>query len=294
LQKPYRLSPRIAGQVELPTCCPRCLYYFLIMRKLPFVFPMPGIMHIMDKATKEYANAHFAKFGKAPSQFGPFAKTVASVNFPFQMEHPWSDNLTLTARPDFMLEHRNGSISLIDFKTSKQDGMGKVFVPQYEIQVIGYSWVAEKNGIGKFTNPGLIYADADSEEIYADPLAFKTDNGFSLSFSFKAHEVELDYERLKKAIREVEKLLKQKRPPAGADNCKDCILLSRLCDLDNAMRAEDAVLSRYAYDCRLAYQSQWDSRRARGTPKQIEELLAIVDELASPNYNGIWTLWFDE
>lgn len=63
-----------------------------------------------------------------------------------------------------------------------------------------------------------------------------------MPFHFHAYEVDLDYSRLTRCLKEVKRLWDVARPPKGATNCKDCRLLTRLIDFENNLRGQDQWL----------------------------------------------------
>jgi hypothetical protein len=247
---PFKISARNAGATAVESYCPRCFWYLLRLKRLPFNIT-PGILNYMEQMQKAFVKGHLAKHRRLPAAFGPFADCTKPVDFPYAMEALHSETgVIVTARPDMMLLTPKRKTALLDLKTSKPDGGGKVFHPQYEVQVVGYSWVAQENGIGPIEKTGLVYCWADTEAFKEDPLSYKTDNGISVPFKFKGEEVPLDLSRLTKALKESKRIWQLSQPPRGRDKCKDCALFARIFDLEDQIRqhAKDMVLidRRYA------------------------------------------------
>jgi hypothetical protein len=286
-----KISARNAGQVELEKYCPRCCWYLLRLKKMPFQIGMPGIMFYMERAEKEFILSFLKKFDAVPKYFGPFADCIEPVEFPFSMcEHHEETGVDVSARVDMMLRKKDGKICLLDLKTAKPDGGGKVFRPQYEIQVIGYSWVAEAAGIGDVGTAGLLYGDIQLDEFLKDPLKFKTDAGINVPFRFHAHEVELDYSRLTRCLKEMNKLWQDARPPKGADDCKDCQLLTRLIDFETSIRASDQRLFVTAPEYR-AYLHTQDYYRKLTRSFSSAEALLNDEEWEWDKDGGMWMNW---
>jgi hypothetical protein len=285
-----KISARNAGQVELEKYCPRCVWYLLRMKKMPFQFGMPGLMFYMEKAEKEFILAYLTKFDNVPKYFGPFADCIEPVEFPYSMSHYHEETgVDVTARVDMMLRKKDGKICLLDLKTAKPDGGGKVFRPQYEIQVIGYSWVTKASNIGEVGTAGLLYCDIQLDEFIKNPLKFKTDSGIVVPFQFHAHEVELDYSRLTRCLVEVNKLWQEARPPKGADKCKDCQLLTRLIDFESSRRSEDQRLFASFPDFRnFLHLQDYYRKLTRGPVGDIDTNL--TDE-EWDSEGGMWTEW---
>lgn len=285
-----RISARNAGQAELEKYCPRCCWYTMRIKKMPFQFGVAGLMIYMEQIEKKFVLEYLSRFDTLPKYFGPFADCTGPVEFPYSMCQEHSETgVLVTARPDIILRKKNGEICLLDFKTSKPEGGGKEFLPQYEIQVIGYSWVSEQAGIGKVGTTGLVYCDVQRDVVLEDPMKYKTDAGIVVPFDFKMHEVDLDYSRLTKCLKEFNKLWKADRPPQGADKCKDCARLTRLIDFENNLRITDQRMYAAFPESRPFLISQDYFRRlTRYLPAELD------DELTDNHWDhdgGMWANW---
>jgi hypothetical protein len=245
LNKTLKISARNAGTVELEKYCPRCAWYLLRFRQMPFQV-MPAVMFYMEQAQKAFILGHLSNSESLPEYFGPFAQCTDPVEFPFRMEKEHASGVILTAQVDMMLRLKNRELCLLDLKTSRPDGGGSVFRPQYEIQVIGYSWVTEATGTGKVGAAGLVYCDIQTDKFKADPLAYQTETGMLVPFDFKVHKVELEYSRLTRCLKEMKKLWEEPRPPQGADKCKDCALLMSLFDFEAGLRHKDGIIATWS------------------------------------------------
>ncbi len=222
-----KLSARNAGQVELETYCPRCAWYLLRLKKLPFQMGMPGVMFYLEAVEKAFILTYLQKHKHLPKGFGLFSNCTEPVTFPFSMEAMHETGVLVTARPDMMLYNKDETIALIDLKTARADGGGAKFHPQYHIQLIGYSWVTEAVEIGEVGSAGLIFCEIQHEFFKTDPLSHMTDTGITVPFNFRATEVELDYPRFAKCLVEMKKVWESPRPAKGATGCKDCALFNR-------------------------------------------------------------------
>jgi len=242
MSTPLKISPRLAGQVEIAKFCPRCLWYELRLKRFPFGGIMPGVMFYLERTQKAFIKAFLAEHGQLPKYLGPFAGCTEPVEFPFRMSALHEDTgVQLTAQVDMMLRNADDTICLLDLKTSKFDGGGAVFHPQYEIQVTGYSWVTEQSGLGDVGKAGLIFCEIQTELFEEDPLGYETESGILVPFNFRAVEVELDYSRLTRCIKQVLKVWDDDHPPKGTEGCKDCGLLTRLFDFEDELRGRDAL-----------------------------------------------------
>lgn len=285
-----RISARNAGQAALEKFCPRCGWYLLRIKKMPFAFGMPGLMFYAEAMEKAFIFSYLSKYGKVPSYFGPFADCTEPIEFPYSMvqEHK-ETGVLVSARADMILRKRDGNLCLIDLKTAKPEGGGKFFKPQYEIQVIGYSWVAEEAGLGTVGTTGLIYCEVQDPAFKENPLKYKTDTGILVPFDFKMCEVELDFSRLTKCLKVMSKLWKADRPPSGRDGCKDCALLTKLCDFENELRITDQrAYAAFPGQAQYALQQDHFRRNTRINSKVLHDALA---EDHWDQEGGMWANW---
>lgn len=286
-----KISARNAGQVELDKYCPRCCWYLLHHKNIPFRMGMPGIMFYLEAIQKAFILAHFTESEPFCGSLSMISKCTGPVDFPFSssFEHK-ETGVLVTAQPDMMLRNPDGSIFLLDLKTSKPRGGGKIFLPQYEIQLIGYSWVTENNGVGKVSKAGLIYSSVDIDEFMKEPLGFIVNRGVYVPFELITHAVTLDYARFFACLEEVNAVWRSARPPEGKGGCKDCALLTSLCDFESGLRLTDQRAAA-EFRGRALYTIQQDHYRNEtrylGLPDK-------QDSLSSESWDqdgGMWANW---
>jgi len=284
------ISARNAGQVELDKYCPRCCWYLLHNKRMPFQMGMPGIMFYLERFQKAFILDHFTESEPFAESFGMVSKCTGPVEFPFSSSFLHQETgVMVTARPDMMLRNPDGSICLLDLKTSRPDGGGKCFLPQYAIQLIGYSWVTEKNGVGKVGSAGLVYCSVDIAEFMKDPLGFMVNQGFYVPFEFITHEVTLDYPRFFKCLEEVNAVWQSARPPAGKNGCKDCALLTKLCDFESDLRITDQrTAAQFPGRAKWTVQQDFFRQNTRFDPTLIEDSLG---EDPLDQEGGMWSNW---
>ncbi len=109
-----KISARNAGQVELEKYCPRCCWFLLRYKKMPFQIGMPGVMFYLEGIEKTFLLSYLAKFKLMPGYFGPFANCTEPVEFPFSMSHEHAETgVMVTARADMMVRKPDGTICLL-------------------------------------------------------------------------------------------------------------------------------------------------------------------------------------
>ena len=181
-----------------------------------------------------------AKTVHFPEEFDPFCDLVGRVNYP----RHWSKSpaqtrfrgVLLYGVPDDIFWVSDGSIAIIDHKTA-QPRADDPFLPCYEIQVIGYSFIAEFGlDLGEVSKGGLFYWGAEYKDVVAEPDKFYRDKTLMMSFSPKPHAIEIDYSRLDAPLKEAVKLWEAKTPPERTDKCKDCKKLDALFAIETEIR----------------------------------------------------------
>ena len=79
-----KISARNAGQVELEKFCPRCCWYLLRIKNMPFQIGMPGIMFYVEALEKAYIFARLLEVLQCRGTFGPFSRVhrASPISFP--------------------------------------------------------------------------------------------------------------------------------------------------------------------------------------------------------------------
>ncbi len=290
MSTPLKISARNAGQVELKKYCQRCAWYLLRLKKMPYQMGMPGVMFYLEQVEKAFILGYLEKNKKLPADFGPFAHCTKPVDFPFRMSALHEETgVTVTAQIDMMLAYLEDTVAVVDLKTSKSEGGGIVFLPQYEIQCIGYSWVTEQAKVGKVGVAGLIFCEIDHEFFKDDPGAYSDEHQILVPFHFTPHPIELDFKRLTRCLTEMNRVWNSTRPPKGAEKCGDCALLNRLFDFENELRATDALEN--CTTRRVQEEAAAATRNrslARGSAQRLQDILSSE---CSCEEGGMWANW---
>ena len=99
----------------------------------------------------------------------------------------------------------------------------------------------------------------------------------------------LDYSRLTRCLKEVNKLWQDARPPKGVDNCKDCALLTRVIDFENGLNSDNARL----FDMDLTFRNYLRTQDyyRKLTRRSVEDIEAILNENTWDPDGGMWINW---
>jgi hypothetical protein len=242
----YKITPRNLGSICLDRFCP-CDFWYLSKLKFHPPFDHSGAAifsdcQAMEEATVDY---YLAKDGCLPKEFAPFCDCKARVEFPSH----WSkfgylhkSGVWLYGVPDAILRRSNDTLSLWDHKTAHPKGDKDPYLPQYQLQVVGYADIADTGlGLGRVSNGGLMYWEVQHEAVLANPGKYIHDGMFWAPFAPKPHEVEIDYSRLDGPLKEAEKIWESSVPPEGRDGCKDCAKLQALFAIQSEVDKESTL-----------------------------------------------------
>jgi hypothetical protein len=250
------ITPRNLGAICLPGYCPKCFKLLLNMKfNAPFNHFGAAIFGDAQKCQEAILGHYLAKNGCLPKQFAPFCDCVARTECSkdwrkFRYTHP--TGIIFYGSPDEVLDRKDGTLCVIDHKTAHAKGTEDKFHNQYEIQVIGYSNIAEGMGLGTVSLAGLLYWDAQVADVVEKPEDHFENGKLWMSFKPKGLEIEVDYTKLDAPMKELQKIWKAKRLPEGREGCEDCKKMELLLGFDEQFRANDQLLlSRYCFDWNL-------------------------------------------
>ena len=118
--KQFRISAKNLAQLNMPNTCLRCFANLLLLRhKTPFNI-FPSIFSTFDHLQKELVEGTLEKTGKFPEWLGEMAGAVGLAETPARMEYlHQGQNIVLVGVPDHVLEWEDGTVSPIDYKTSR-------------------------------------------------------------------------------------------------------------------------------------------------------------------------------
>jgi hypothetical protein len=232
-----RVSPRHLGQMRRPDFCARCFWYSVALGfRHPFDMPMPGIMFNLDRFEKLLVEAQFKATGVGPKWLASL-RCTGPVNFPAKMtEDLPSLGLTLVGMPDAVFSKKDGSLCLVDYKSAKFKGSDDPFMPIYETQLWGYARLLEASGVGKVTSAALVYFSNTLKDYEEKPLDLLTDEGISVPFEVKIHEVKLDIKAIDPLLKQFRRFADTEAPPEGVSGCKTCKRLDFLFDVEFVRR----------------------------------------------------------
>jgi hypothetical protein len=244
-----QITPKRLGQISMDSYCPRC-YWYLLKQKFhpPFDHFGGAIFSNMESAQMAIVGDLLEQNGELPKEFHPFCDLTSRVAFPrhwSKFRHTLESDVVLYGVPDDIFEVSDGSIAVIDFKTAQPRGAEDPFLPCYELQVIGYAYIAEFGlKLGEVSKAGLFYWGAEHKKVVSEPGKFYRSQQLWMPFTPKPHAIEIDYSLLDAPLKEAGRLWKAKTPPERSENCKDCMKLDALFALEAAVENQLGVSDR--------------------------------------------------
>jgi len=225
-----QISAKNLGELAMPEFCSRC-FWIKLNCKLPYQI-FPGIFSSIDSYTKKITWAYYEKHGKLPDWFNEFGDFIKPIKAPGRNAFFIIDkatNIKLTGVPDEIVQKKDGSYFIIDYKTARFTGKQDALLPIYNVQLNVYALIAEHCGIKPVTGVGLLYYEPMTE-ISTDILTERLlDDGFTMPFNSKLLPIELNPEKIVlPLLAETRKLADMSKPPKGNDDCKDCQKLAEV------------------------------------------------------------------
>jgi ATP-dependent exoDNAse (exonuclease V) beta subunit len=181
---PIRISGKNLGQLALVAdFCKRCFWLKLhCQQRLPYQL-FPGVFSSIDSLSKKLTAAHFRRYDRAPQWFRELGELKELVAVPHHSKFQVMDEPTgilLTGAPDDIVRKANGSLLVLDYKTSRFTENQDSLLPLYRIQLNSYAFICERIGMGNVSALALVYyepvTDVDADSI--DSVLH--DDGFDL------------------------------------------------------------------------------------------------------------------
>lgn len=118
---PLVISAKNLGSFAIEGACRRCLWVGLHVKPLPYQ-TFPGIFSSIDAYNKRVVHQYFDREGEMPSWLACLGNVEDYVEPPsyhkFSYHEPGLD-VTIRGTPDGVLKMRDGSYTIVDYKTAK-------------------------------------------------------------------------------------------------------------------------------------------------------------------------------
>ena len=217
------ISAKNLGALSLPDFCERC-FWIKTHAKLPWQI-FPGIFSSIDSYTKAVTNVHHEALGKLPD----WLEEVWPGSAPEKVPH-WSKYLTVDKKsgvtlrggPDEILRLSDGTLAILDYKTSRITKNADALAPIYHTQLNAYAYIAEAQGRGKVTSLALIYCEPQTKLEVTTQIDMIRPTAFLMPFKIAIRPVDVRLEEIPKLLARADKIYSLERAPDLTEDCKDC------------------------------------------------------------------------
>ena len=259
-----RITPRNLGGICLDGYCPRCFKYLLIQKfHPPFNHFGAAIFSDMQKSQEAVIGFYLDRDGCLPKEFSPFSDCSSRADFPrhwSKFSYTHESGVVLYGAPDEIFHRKDGTLCVVDLKTAHcKEGKDR-FRGQYEVQVVGYAAIAEGLGLGEVTLGGLLYWEAQLEQVQKDASSHYSGGMLKVPFVPKAVEIAIDYTILVPLIKELKQVWNSTTIPEGRDRCDDCKKLDILFAIEEDFKQQDQRRRHYFADVKSV---QWEISRRK-------------------------------
>ena len=221
------------GQYASSRFCLHCAWVRLHVKNLPFQ-SFPGIFSTIDRYNKIIVQNHFERENVLPIWLKDLGEVGANVNPPhwskFKVIHDETE-ITVRGEADGIFKMRDGSYTIVDYKTSKYSPAQRGMFPNYTVQLNAYAYIGERLGLSPVRRLALVYMEPITDEQTARDPRLVDNRGFSMGFEATVVDVDLRPEKLiPPLLRRVRDVADMERVPLGLPGCKDCQALDSLMD----------------------------------------------------------------
>jgi CRISPR/Cas system-associated exonuclease Cas4 (RecB family) len=220
------------GNLAKEDFCPRCFWYERHFGPFPSIFP--GVFNVIDRNLKNSVWLRWKKERKLPAWLKIdnverilTAESIGAVEErhrqKYLVAHHKKSGFILRGAPDLILELRDNTLHLIDFKTGRFKEEGDQFFPVYEAQLNGYALLATKIPVSKLS---LVYFNPTNEI----PVEILTESNFKLDFGPQIVPVELKSGLITNLLMKAKEILNLKTPPPPVqpDYKHTCFYIDRI------------------------------------------------------------------
>jgi hypothetical protein len=136
--------------------------------------------------------------------------------------------ITLRGSPDIILNRKDGSYIIADFKTARYTETQDELVPMYETQLNAYAFIGGQQGISPVSNLALIYTEPVTDETATTCDEHHRENGFIMGFSVRIKQVSLNPGSVQALLAKTREIYELDEIPPHTGECKDCESLEGL------------------------------------------------------------------
>lgn len=225
------ISGKDLGGLALESFCPRCFWIKRHCRSLPFQI-FPGIFSTIDSYSKKITNVYYEKYSKIPkwlSGIGDLVKPVKAPTYHKFFTVDKKTNVRLRGTADEIIQKKDESYHILDYKTAKYTANQDALLPMYEVQLNAYAYIGNAVEFNPVTGLSLIYYEPGTELTEDNIDSYIMANGFTMPFISNIHPIKLDPNKMiPPLLKKVREIVDKPKPPKGNQDCKDCEKLDGL------------------------------------------------------------------
>ncbi len=211
--------------------CLHCAWVRLHVKSLPYQ-SFPGIFSTIDRYNKLIVQSHFDRESALPVWLSGLGEVESYIKPPHWSKFKIFDEtsgVTLRGEADGIFKMRDGSHTIVDYKTSKFSPAQRAMLRSYETQLNAYAYIGERLGLSPVGRLALVYMEPLTSDETSQNPGLVDERGFSMGFEATVVKVELKPETLiPPLLRKVQAVAEMDHPPDGSPGCKDCDALEGL------------------------------------------------------------------
>ena len=206
----------------------------LHVKSLPYQ-SFPGIFSSIDSYNKRIVHQYFDREGRLPSWLENLGDVESYVEPPPYRRFSYSEpdaGVTLRGTPDGVFKMRDGSYTIVDYKTAKYTPGQEKLLPIYRVQLNGYAFLGNRLGLGPVSQVALIYMEPVTDEDAAASPSVVDGRGFIMALSATVVPVKLEPDEIiPRLMRQAKEIYDLPLPPGPDPRCKDCSAVQALASL---------------------------------------------------------------
>lgn len=228
------ISAKNLGAFALPGTCGKCLW---LKARLGFNTPwsiFPGIFSTLDSFSKKISTLQINAGTRAQwmSKCGSIKEQLPCPHWSkFSCKDP-TTGVTLRGSPDELFRLEDGTIAILDYKTSKFTDHQDDLLPMYQTQLGAYKWLARMTGLGETSLTALVYFEPDPAGAVQERIV---EAGFQMQFNAHVLPVQTDVDEVLALLKHAKEHVSLATPPPSKAKCKDCALVEKIVGIEKMM-----------------------------------------------------------
>ena len=224
------ISGKNLGNAAAKNFCPACFWLKLRVKDFPHS-PFPGVFSTIDKGTKNYVQAYFEKYNKMPpwlEKHGDYVEILPPTHYSkFSMINE-QYKIQTRGNTDDIFRERDGSLTIVDYKTAVYSEHQDELRPIYEIQLNTYAMIAEHLKLGHVKKLLLIYFEPKADFDDMNKKGIRVPGGMRMLFKATPVNVPINPASVESAMALSRLFINMQEMPEGREHCKECKKLKDL------------------------------------------------------------------